>query len=61
VIPQNADSFGWCSASAFEDASNCSSFLDVSALTAKITKDCEGQKACLITDLRSYMPADETV
>ena len=59
VIPQSADSFSSCSATAFTDAAKCSSFLDTAALTAKIIKECEGQKSCSVADLTSYMPKSE--
>lgn len=56
VIPQSADSFAWCSAQAFTDPVNCSSYLDVTALEAAISNQCMGKKSCQITDLRSFMP-----
>jgi len=46
VIPQSADSFGWCSASAFTDPAKCSSYLDVAGLEAKINEQCAGKKSC---------------
>lgn len=57
VIPQNAESFGWCSSTAFQDPAKCSSFLKVDALKDKIDTTCNGKKSCSISNLKSYMPA----
>ena len=56
VIPQDSDSFGFCSASAFTDPANCSSYLDVAGLEAKINTECVGKKSCSIKDIMSFMP-----
>ena len=61
VIPQSATSFSFCSASAFTDPAECSSYLDVTALEAKIDEECAGKKSCQIKDISSFMPSvDDT-
>ena len=56
VIPQSATSFSFCSASAFIDPAECSSYLDLTALEAKINDECSGKKSCQIKDIQSFMP-----
>ena len=55
VIPHSSDYFGWCSNDSFEDEAECSSFLDTTALTAKLVDDCAGHQSCSINNLGSYM------
>lgn len=55
ILSSAADVNTYCTRSAFEDADNCSSYLDMDTLTSELSA-CDGETSCTIKNLKRLAP-----